>query len=134
MKAKIVICFILSCIAFSVGAQESDLSLEQFPGKKKHELAILKQIANDLTNDFADAQAIQWSGVENPRLVAIGLTLLLGPFGAHRIYLGTREGVPIFYTLTLGGGLGVIPVIDLLHLIFAKDISRFINNDKVIMW
>lgn len=71
---------------------------------------------------------------EDPRAVAIGLTILLGPFGAHRIYLGTHELVPVFYTLTLGGGLGVVPVIDLLHLIFKRDISPYVNNPKVLMW
>lgn len=71
---------------------------------------------------------------ENPRLVAIALTLLLGPFGAHRIYLGTSEIVPVFYTLTLGGGVGLIPFIDLIHLIAVKDLSRFMDNPKVLMW
>lgn len=71
---------------------------------------------------------------EHPRLVAIALTVLLGPFGAHRIYLGTREIVPVFYTLTLGGGVGIVPFIDLLHLIFTKDLSKFVNNPKVLMW
>lgn len=71
---------------------------------------------------------------ENPRLVAIALTILLGPFGAHRIYLGTREIVPVFYTLTLGGGIGIVPFVDLLHLVFVKDLSRFVNNPNVLMW
>lgn len=71
---------------------------------------------------------------ENTRLVAIALTLALGPFGAHRIYLGTNVKVPLFYTLTLGGGLGILPVLDLLHIIFTKDLSPYFNNDKIFMW
>jgi len=71
---------------------------------------------------------------ENPRLVAVLLTLALGPFGAHRIYLGTDVKVPVFYTLTLGGGLGILPVIDLLHLLLTKDISVYYDNPRIFMW
>lgn len=71
---------------------------------------------------------------ENTRLVASILTLTLGPFGAHRLYLGTDALVPVFYTLTLGGGLGILPVIDLFHILLAKDLSGFYNNPGVFMW
>lgn len=72
--------------------------------------------------------------VEDTRAVAICLTLTLGVFGAHRIYLGTEDYIPVFYTLTLGGGLGILPVIDLFHLCFAKDISPYYQNAQLIMW
>ena len=71
---------------------------------------------------------------ENTRLVATILTLTLGPFGAHRLYLGTEAIVPIFYTVTLGGGLGILPVIDLFHILLTKDLSRYYNNGRVFMW
>lgn len=71
---------------------------------------------------------------ENTRLVASILTLTLGPFGAHRLYLGTDAIVPIFYTATLGGGLGILPVVDLFHILLTRDLSRFYNNSSVFMW
>lgn len=71
---------------------------------------------------------------ENPRLVGALLTVALGPFGAHRIYLGTETRVPVFYTLTLGGGLGVLPAIDLLCILFTKDLERYYANDQIFMW
>ena len=71
---------------------------------------------------------------ENPRVVAAVTTLLLGPFGAHRIYLGTSAKVPVFYTVTLGGGLGVLPIIDLLCILTVKEISRYYNNENIFMW
>ncbi len=71
---------------------------------------------------------------ENKRLVASALTIALGPFGAHRLYLGTEPEVPVAYTLTLGGGLGILPVIDLGHILFTKDLSRYENNVHVFMW
>lgn len=71
---------------------------------------------------------------EHPRLVAALLCVTLGPFGAHRLYLGTKPGVPVAYTLTLGGGMGVLPVIDFMLICFSKDLSPYRNNPHVFMW
>ena len=65
---------------------------------------------------------------------ALLILLLTGPLGGHRIYLGTSMYVPIAYTLTIGGGFGVLPLIDAFVIIFSNDLSKYINNDKVIMW
>lgn len=70
---------------------------------------------------------------ENKRLVAIGLCALLGPFGAHRLYLGTSAKVPIIYGLTFGG-FGVLVLIDLAHLLLQRDLAPFQGNSKVLMW
>lgn len=70
---------------------------------------------------------------ENHRAVAITLAVLLGPFGAHRLYLGTTPKVAIAYGLTFGG-FGVVALIDLVHLIVTKDLDRFRNNDRILMW
>lgn len=68
------------------------------------------------------------------RGVAIALTILLGPLGGHRLYLGTDPKVPVLYTVTLGGGLGLLPLIDLVQLIVTKDFEKFFNKGKVFMW
>ena len=65
---------------------------------------------------------------------ALLILLLTGPLGGHRIYLGTSMYVPMAYTLTIGGGFGVLPLIDAFVIIFTDDLSKYINNDKVIMW
>lgn len=70
---------------------------------------------------------------ESKRLVASVLCLTLGPFGMHRLYLGTTPAVAAAYSVTLGA-IGILPVVDFLLITFSKDISRFKNNDKVIMW
>jgi hypothetical protein len=67
------------------------------------------------------------------RAKAIIFTILTGPLGGHRVYLRTRPGAPIVYALTLGG-FGILPIIDLAHLIFKKDISSFEENPKIMMW
>lgn len=71
---------------------------------------------------------------ESPRLVSSVLTVALGVFGVHRMYLGTDLRVPIFYTLTLGGGLGVLPLIDLGCILFTKDLEGYYNHPGVFMW
>jgi hypothetical protein len=69
----------------------------------------------------------------DPRATPVLLAVLLGPFGAHRLHLGTSPKVVIMYGATLGG-FGILPLIDLGHLLFAKDQQRFRNNDKLLMW
>lgn len=72
--------------------------------------------------------------VGKDKATTIVLTLLTGPLGGHRLYLGTKPIVPVVYACTLGGGIGVLPFIDLVVICFSKDISRFENNDKIFMW
>ena len=72
-------------------------------------------------------------GKEPQRLVAAVLALTLGPFAAHRLYLGTDVKVPIVYGLTFGG-FGVLPLIDLGHILFTKDLRPYCGNGKVLMW
>ncbi len=60
--------------------------------------------------------------------------VLAGPIGGHRLILGTKPHVPIIYALTLGGGLGLIPLIDLIMIVSSKDVSKYKNNSKIIMW
>jgi len=69
----------------------------------------------------------------NNKLTAVLLGVTLGPLGVHRIFLGTSKKVPVAYALTLGG-LGILPLIDIAHLIFKKDISPYQGNQKVFMW
>lgn len=70
---------------------------------------------------------------ENVRLVSSALAVLLGPFGAHRLYLGTNTKVALVYGLTLGG-FGILAVLDLGHLLLTKDLTPYRNNGKVFMW
>ncbi|MFZ6053166.1 NINE protein [Halocola ammonii] len=128
MKKLILILTILTACS-ALRAQQAKTNLSSFI-----ELPQLSEVelngAQKLALKLLEKESVQ----ENPRLVSILLTLALGPFGAHRIYLGTDVKVPVFYTLTLGGGLGILPVIDLLHLVFTKDISVYYNNPRIFMW
>lgn len=71
---------------------------------------------------------------KHKRLKAVMFTIFLGHFGVHRMYLGTDWKVPLFYALTLGGGLGLIPLIDLFCILTAADISVYENLNQFFMW
>jgi TM2 domain-containing membrane protein YozV len=70
---------------------------------------------------------------ENTRLMATGLAVMLGPFGAHRLYLGTTPKVAVIYGITFGG-FGVLVLLDIGHLLFSGDLDPYRNNDRVFMW
>ncbi len=70
---------------------------------------------------------------ENTRHIAILLDCTLGFFGVHRMYLGTDPKVPVFYTLSMGGG-GLLWLVDLGILIAHKDIEPYMNNPRMFMW
>ena len=65
---------------------------------------------------------------------AILMAILTGPIGGHRLYLGSSTYVPIFYALTLGGGLGILPLIDIIAIATTKDLSLYENNGSILMW
>lgn len=64
---------------------------------------------------------------------AILLAITLGPFGVHRLYLGTNAKVPIAYTLTFGGGLGILVVADIIAIATTKDLNDLLNNEHFIL-
>lgn len=64
---------------------------------------------------------------------AILFTVFTGLLGGHRVYFGTHQRTPIIYAVTLGG-LGILPLVDLVNILFTKDLSKFDNKTQVIMW
>ena len=74
------------------------------------------------------------SPIKHKKLKAVLLGVFLGHFGVHRIYLGTTANVPIAYSLTLGGGFGLLPLVDVIALLTTSDISKYENNSKLVMW
>lgn len=67
------------------------------------------------------------------RAMAATLAVVLGPFGAHRLYLGTEAKVPVLYGLTFGA-FGILPLIDLAHILFTKDLASYQANGHILMW
>lgn len=85
-----------------------------------------------LTMEWQTADSLPPKG-ESTRLISSALAVLLGPFGAHRLYLGTNTRVAVVYGLTFGG-FGVLAMLDLGHLLLTKDLAPYRNNDQVFMW
>jgi TM2 domain-containing membrane protein YozV len=101
-------------------------------------LKYLNENNSDLLDFYAfsnDTSAQIHLKYAHKRSVAVVLAILLGPFGVHRLYLGTHAKVPVIYTLTLGGGFGILPLIDIVAILSnRKWEEEFISNEKVIMW
>lgn len=68
------------------------------------------------------------------KLKAVLLAIFLGHFGVHRIYLGTSPNVPVVYSLTLGGGLGLLPLIDIIAILKSENLDEFKDSKRVFMW
>jgi TM2 domain-containing membrane protein YozV len=97
------------------------------------QLVVLDQSTLDSLEAFslvADSATVKG---ENARLISSSLAVLLGPFGAHRLYLGTTPRVAVVYGVTFGG-FGLLALLDLGHLLFTKDLEPYRNNDRVFMW
>lgn len=76
--------------------------------------------------------------IDKKRLVAalLAFPVPFGILGLHRIYLGSEPYIPVVYIFTLGGGCGILPLIDFFEIIFSsdEDFEKFQNNPKVFMW
>ena len=94
------------------------------------------QLAEDsdaIKNIAGESADISLHQVKFKRGKAILFTVFTGLFGGHRVYFGTKPRTPILYSITLGG-LGILPTIDLINIIFTKDLSKFEDKPQVIMW
>lgn len=73
-------------------------------------------------------------GEEPPsRALTAALAIALGPFGGHRILLGTSPVIPVVYGITFGG-FGLLVLIDLGHILFTHDLRGYMNDRHVLMW
>ncbi len=104
------------------------------PYKKKiwKSLQIFQSTSSDKLNIAWSAELKSSLKLKKSR--AVLMALLTGLLGGHRLYLGTKPYVPVVYTLTLGGGMGLLPLIDIFVILLADDLSKYQNNSQIIMW
>ena len=126
MKIFLVLIFTFFCCLTLCSAKEISLS------SYRNLETIL--ISNQSDFDTISLKKNEPSIKENKKLMALAINLSLGMLGAHRLYLGTKPHVPVFYLLTFGGVFFILPIIDFFVLTFSKDITPYLNNDKIIMW
>ena len=123
MRRFLIITILISC-SFAIKASEQLNFYSPIEGD-----LILYQDSNET--------AIDNTQIAQPRfkkLKAVLLAIFLGHFGVHRIYLGTSPNVPVVYTLTLGGGFGLLPLCDIVAILTTQDLEKYANNNKVFMW
>jgi len=124
MKYLILIFFFSICYS----------SLASFPAQNLHINQAQTENFDSIYFSTILSDSSQPKSLFKTKLIAITLAITLGYFGVHRLYLGTKPIVPIAYTLTIGGGGFILPLIDIFYIISAKDINQIINNDFVFMW
>lgn len=62
---------------------------------------------------------------------------VVGYFGIHRHYMGTKPSMWAIYTFTCGGIFGVVTMVDWVVLLVGAiqdNISPYTNNDSFFMW
>lgn len=90
---------------------------------------------NALSNNLIPQDKQMTMGSRNP-WVAFALAFVVGYFGVHRFYLGTKVLTGVGYILTLGG-CGIVQFVDIVLLLIGaidNDISKFEDNPKFFMW
>lgn len=83
------------------------------------------------------ATAAAVSESNNKTIVALVLdTVGLGYFGVHRMILGSTNLMWLWYTLTVGGIFGIVPLIDWVMLLIdvVNNQNSYIGNTNFIMW
>ena len=89
--------------------------------------------------DNATPLGAAYTALGNNDIVAVLLTWLLGPFGIHRIYMGSTSLTWLWYTLLSFIGVGVVlAVIDLVFEIIGvadgSGLGKYNDNPNLIMW
>ncbi|MBL4623688.1 MAG: TM2 domain-containing protein [Flavobacteriales bacterium] len=77
--------------------------------------------------------ALDKKTIRRKKAIAIGLAITLGPFGVHRLYLGSDAKIPVIYSVTLGA-FGILPLTDIIAILTTRDIGQYLNNKQIIMW
>ncbi len=125
MKFSLIGLLILIFVQKGISNNVTELTYQDF--------SVIVELQNDSTIITTQEEQQEVKKVKFKRGKAIIFTVLTGFLGGHRIYLGTHHRTPIIYSVTLGG-LGILPVVDLINIIFTKDINKFDNKTQIIMW
>lgn len=89
-------------------------------------------VSDTLVSDGA-SQKLCKKEIRRKKTIAIGLAITLGPFGVHRLYLGTDYKVPAIYSITLGG-FGVLALADIIAILTTQELEHYLNNGQIVMW
>jgi hypothetical protein len=122
VRVILIVIICLTTVALKANEKSTELSSTQI-------LSLIQE--PELTIEYSDS--LRKPTIKFKRGKAILFTVFTGFLGGHRIYLGSHHRTPIIYSLTFGG-LGILALIDLVHLIFTKNIAIYQGKSQVIMW
>lgn len=125
-----------SCVSFEEDSV-STCELEIQPGD-----SILRSIATDTLvlqlnqKEVALSSSLPTDDLKQKKRVCafFAFPFPFGFVGAHRVMLGTKPWIPIVYVATFGGCFGLLPLIDFLVILNAKDMEQYENNPNLFMW
>lgn len=132
------ILFVFLFILLSAASKAGSLRIDDNPAGEVREIVLLP--GAELDGRPMPQQRLQLLSKKvlrfNRKLTAavLAFPFPFGIVGLHRIYLGCAPYVPFVYIASLGGACGVLPLMDFIAIITAKDVDRFTNSDKVFMW
>lgn len=110
LMVRFFYCLLFFFISFGLFAQKQD------------------SIDNNLNNSVLDVGAIKKSDL-------IISTISTGIVGGHRLLLRKKASTAIIYCVTLGGGLGFLPLVDLLTIILTKKENlHLLQHDKFFLF
>ena len=98
-------------------------------------------VATPIVGQLADAASImspfsvQASASDKNVWIAVVLNFFLGGIAIHRVYLGTKPIMILWYLITCGGIFGIVPLVDFIVLIINnQDIGKYVGSNKFFMW
>jgi hypothetical protein len=79
--------------------------------------------------------AVQAASSDKNVWIAVIIDFFLGGLAIHRVYLGSKPVMIVYYIITGCGIFGIVPLIDLIVLIINnQNISKYVGSNKYFMW
>ena len=141
---KVVFHFI-GFMIFVFSARAENACLNSIDSTVKYDSCIISNETVVLTRSLLfDSSAYTPNGdslghsLKRKKVIAavLAFPLPFGILGLHRIFLGTKPYIPFVYIGTLGGCLGILPLIDFIAILSSKEnnLNHFAENPRVFMW
>lgn len=126
----IVIIFLFDCIGFC--SSKNQIKYDSL--SDVYETNIMPHFIYG--TDSLKSKNIKSKGINKLTAAILSFPLPFGILGLHRIYFGTKPYVPFFYIGTLGGCVGILPLIDFVAILTThpNKLERFENCNSVFMW
>lgn len=111
--------------AIAAATPATTLSKKQLKKQAKKQARMERKMARKAK--FASFMA-KIAGSSN-QIVAIILAYFVGWLGIHRVYMGAKPIIILWFVLSLGGFFGLMPIIDFFRLIFGGT-DHYEGNDE----